>query len=191
MHSPDRQSATRLLQAWRGGDRAALDLLLPVVYDELAGLAHNALRSERSDHTLQTRALVHEAYIRLVDAEIPFQDRAHFMAIAARTMRRVLVDYARSRVRQKRGGGAIRVDIDKADLPAPDDGLGILLLHDALERLASFDPRKAEIVELHFFGGLTYDETAAAVGISAATVDRELRLARAWLKVEMAGRTAS
>lgn len=191
MHSPDRQSATRLLQAWRGGDRAALDLLLPVVYDELAGLAHNALRSERSDHTLQTRALVHEAYIRLVDAEIPFQDRAHFMAIAARTMRRVLVDYARSRVRQKRGGGAIRVDIDKADLPAPDDGLGILLLHDALERLASFDPRKAEIVELHFFGGLTYDETAAAVGISAATVDRELRLARAWLKVEMAGRNAS
>lgn len=191
MHSPDRQSATRLLQAWRGGDRAALDRLLPVVYDELAGLAHNALRSERSDHTLQTRALVHEAYIRLVDADIPFQDRAHFMAIAARTMRRVLVDYARSRVRQKRGGGAIRVDIDKADLPAPDDGLGILLLHDALERLASFDPRKAEIVELHFFGGLTYDETAAAVGISAATVDRELRMARAWLKVEMAGRNAS
>lgn len=190
MQSPDRQSATRLLQAWRGGDRAALDRLLPVVYDELAGLAHNALRSERSDHTLQTRALVHEAYIRLVDADIPFQDRAHFMAIAARTMRRILVDYARSRVRQKRGGGAIHIDIDKANLPAPDDGMGILVLHDALEQLASFDSRKAEIVELHFFGGLTYDETAAAVGLSAATVDRELRMAKAWLKVEMAGRPA-
>src|SRR5690606_38186390 len=118
MHSPDRQSATRLLQAWRGGDRAALDLLIPVVYDELAGIAHNALRSERSGNTLQRRALVNGAYSRLVDAGSPFLDRAHFMAIAARTMRRVLVDYARSRVRRRRGGGAIRVDIDKADLPA-------------------------------------------------------------------------
>lgn len=190
MPSPDRQSATRLLQAWRGGDRAALDRLLPVVYDELAGLARHALHSERSDHTLQTRGLVHEAYIRLVDADIPFQDRAHFMAIAARTMRRVLVDYARSRVRQKRGGGAIRVDLDRVDVPAPDDGVALLQLHDALEHLASFDPRKAEIVELHFFGGLTYDETAAAVGLSAATVDRELRLAKAWLKVEMNGQPA-
>jgi RNA polymerase sigma factor (TIGR02999 family) len=191
MQSSERQSATRLLQAWRGGDRAALDRLLPVVYDELAGLAHHVLRAERSDHTLQTRALVHEAYIRLVDADISFQDRAHFMAIAARTMRRILVDYARSRIRQKRGGGAVRIDIDKVDLPAPDGGIGILLLHDALERLASFDARKAEIVELHFFGGLTYDETAAALGLSAATVDRELRMAKAWLKVEMAGPAAS
>lgn len=191
MQSSERQSATRLLQAWRGGDRAALDRLLPVVYDELAGLAHHVLRAERSDHTLQTRALVHEAYIRLVDADISFQDRAHFMAIAARTMRRILVDYARTRVRQKRGGGAVRIDIDKIDLPAPDGGVGILLLHDALERLASFDGRKAEIVELHFFGGLTYDETAAAVGLSAATVDRELRMAKAWLKVEMDNAAAS
>ena len=190
MPSPDRQSATRLLQAWRGGDRAALDRLLPVVYDELAGIAHHALRAERVDHTLQTRGLVHEAYIRLVDADIPFQDRAHFMAIAARTMRRVLVDYARSRVRQKRGGGAMRVDLDRVEVPVPGDRLGLLQLHDALDRLATFDPRKAEIVELHFFGGLTYDETAAAVGLSAATVDRELRMARAWLKVEMNGQLA-
>src|SRR5690606_38750506 len=121
---------------------------------------------------------------------IPFQDRAHFMAIAARTMRRVLVDYARSHVRQKRGGGAMRVDLDRVEVPVPGDRLGLLQLHDALDRLATFDPRKAEIVELHFFGGLTYDETAAAVGLSAATVDRELRMARAWLKVEMNGQLA-
>ncbi len=187
MSLPDRQTATRLLQAWRGGDREALDRLLPIVYDELAGLAHHVLRSERSDHTLQTRALVHEAYLRLVDADVAIQDRAHFMAIAARTMRRILVDYARSRVRQKRGGGAGRVDIDKVDLAAPDSGMDILVLHDALETLATFDGRKAEVVELHFFGGLTYDETAEALGISAATVDRELRLAKAWLRVEIAG----
>ena len=116
----DRRTATVLLQAWRGGDRDALDGLLPVVYDELSGLARRALHGERPDHTLQTRALVHEAYLRLVDADISFQDRAHFMAVAARTMRRVLVDHARARRRDKRGGGAVRVDLDTIDLPAPD-----------------------------------------------------------------------
>jgi RNA polymerase sigma factor (TIGR02999 family) len=184
--SGDRRTTTVLLQAWRGGDRNALDRLLPVVYDELSGLARRALHGERSDHTLQTRALVHEAYLRLVDADISFQDRAHFMAIAARTMRRVLVDHARFRRREKRGGGAVRVDLDSVDLPAPpDEGLDILDLHEALERLAAFDARKSAIVELHFFGGMSYDETAEAVGVSAATVDRELRLAKAWLKVEL------
>ena len=181
----DRRTATVLLLAWRGGDRAALDQLLPVVYGELAGLAHRALRSERSDHTLQTRALVHEAYLRLVDADISFQDRAHFMAVAARTMRRILVDHARARRRDKRGGDAVRIDMDKVELPAPGQGLDILDLHEALERLATFDARKSAIVELHFFGGLSYDETAEAVGVSAATVDRELRLAKAWLRVEL------
>jgi RNA polymerase sigma factor (TIGR02999 family) len=185
MALPDRRTATVLLLAWRGGDRAALDRLLPVVYDELAGLAHRALSSERSAHTLQTRALVHEAYLRLVDADISFQDRAHFMAVAARTMRRILVDHARARRRDKRGGDAIRIDIDKVDLPAPGQALDILDLHEALDRLATFDPRKSAVVELHFFGGLSYDETAEAVGVSAATVDRELRLAKAWLKVEL------
>ena len=175
--SGDRRTTTVLLQAWRGGDRDALDRLLPVVYDELSGLARRALHGERSGHTLQTRALVHEAYLRLVDADISFHDRAHFIAIAARTMRRVLVDHARARRREKRGGGAVRLDLDKVDLPAPDEGLDILDLHEALERLA--------IVELHFFGGMSYDETAEAVGVSAATVDRELRLAKAWLKVEL------
>jgi RNA polymerase sigma factor (TIGR02999 family) len=183
--SGNRRTATVLLQAWRGGDRDALDHLLPVVYDELSGLARRALRGERADHTLQTRALVHEAYIRLVDADISFQDRSHFMAVAARTMRRILVDHARARLRDKRGAGAARIGLDDVDLPAPGQSLDILALHDALERLASFDPRKSAIVELHFFGGLSYDETAAAIGVSAATVDRELRLAKAWLRVEL------
>ena len=185
----ERRTATVLLQAWRGGDRDALDRLLPAVYGELSGLARRALQAERTDHTLQTRALVHEAYIRLVDADISFQDRAHFMAVAARTMRRVLVDHARARRRDKRGGGAVRIDLDKVEIAAPDTRLDILDLHDALERLAAFDSRKSAIVELHFFGGLSYDETAEAVGVSAATVDRELRMAKAWLKVEL-GATA-
>jgi RNA polymerase sigma factor (TIGR02999 family) len=181
----ERRTATVLLRAWRGGDRDALDRLLPVVYGELSSLARRALQAERADHTLQTRALVHEAYIRLVDADISFQDRAHFMAVAARTMRRVLVDHARARRRDKRGGGAVRVDLDRVEVPAPDSPLDILDLHDALERLAAFDPRKSAIVELHFFGGLSYEETAEAVGVSAATVDRELRMAKAWLRVEL------
>lgn len=185
MTSRDRRTATMLLLAWRGGDRAALDQLLPAVYEELAALAHRALRAERPDHTLQTRALVHEAYLRLVDADISFQDRAHFMAVAARTMRRILVDHARARRRDKRGGNAIRIGLDKVDLPAPDQRLDILDLHEALERLATFDSRKSAIVELHFFGGLSYDETAEAVGVSPATVDRELRMAKAWLRVEL------
>ena len=185
MAPSDRRTATLLLQAWRGGDRAALDRLLPVVYDELSRLARGALRGERPDHTLQTRGLVHEAYLRLLDADVPFQDRAHFMAVAARTMRRVLVDHARARRRDKRGGGAARVDLDRIDLAAPEAGLDVLDLHDALERLAAFDSRKSSIVELHYFGGLSYDETAEAIGVSAATVDRELRLAKAWLRVEM------
>lgn len=190
MPSSERRTATLLLQAWCGGDRAALDRLLPVVYDELSGLAHRALRSERPDHTLQTRALVHEAYLRLLDADVTFQNRAHFMAIAARTMRRILVDHARARLRDKRGGGAPRVALHDVDLPTPQQHMDVLDLHDALDRLAAFDARKASIVELHFFGGLSYDETAEAVGVSAATVDRELRLAKAWLRVDL-GHVAS
>jgi len=184
------QGATALLLQWRAGDRDALDRLLPIVYDALSGLAHRALQRERGDHTLQTRALVHEAYLRLIDAEIPYQDRAHFMAVAARTIRRVLVDHARLRARHKRGGDLVRVEIDDVDVPTPAPGMNVLDLHEALERLSAFDPRKSEIVELHFFGGLSYDETAAAVGVSAATVDRELRLAKAWIKVDMQGGTA-
>jgi RNA polymerase sigma factor (TIGR02999 family) len=187
MPGSDSEGATALLLQWRAGDRAALDRLLPIVYDELSDLAHRALRFERGDHTLQTRALVHEAYLRLIDAEVPYQDRAHFMAVAARAIRRILVDHARLRRRQKRGGGLVRVDADSVELPARSDGVDVVDLHEALERLAAFDARKSEIVELHYFGGLSYDETAAALGVSAATVDRELRLAKAWIRVELEG----
>lgn len=182
---PTPGTATRLLRAWRGGDRGALDALVPVVYDELSRLAHRALQRERDGHTLQTRALVHEVYLRLIDAEVAWQDGAHFMAVAAQTMRRLLVDHARSRLRQKRGGGGVRVDLAEVDVPMPEPPVDVLAVHDALERLAAFDPRKSEILALHYFGGMNYDETAEAVGVSAATVDRELRLAKAWLKRDL------
>jgi len=190
MPDSDSRDATALLLQWRAGDRGALDRLLPIVYDELSDVAHRALQHERRDHTLQTRALVHEAYLRLIDADVAYQDRAHFMAIAARTIRRVLVDHARVRGRHKRGGDQVRVTLDEVEVPTPAAGLDILDLHEALERLSAFDARKAEIVELHFFGGLSYDETAAAMGLSAATIDRELRLAKAWIRVDLEGGTS-
>lgn len=178
-------NATILLQQWRNGEASALDRLLPLVYDELARIARGALRSERVDHTLQTHALVSEAYMRLIGADVSWQDKAHFMAVAARTMRRVLVDHARSRRRQKRGGGAVKVELEDVAAVISGPSVDVLDLHDVLERLAAFDPRKASIVELHFFGGLSYDETAEAVGVSPATVDRELRMAKAWLRHEL------
>jgi RNA polymerase sigma factor (TIGR02999 family) len=176
-----------LLHEWRGGDRQALDGLLPLVYDQLTSLARGALRGERPDHTLRTRALVHEVYLRLIDADVAWQDRAHFLAVSARCMRRVLVDHARARQRSKRKGG-VRVDLEEVVLPESGP-LDVLALHDALERLAGFDARKGQIVELHFFGGLTYDEAAEALGVSAATIDRELRLAKAWLKHDLSRST--
>lgn len=187
MSIPVSRTATLLLQAWRGGERQALDCLLPIVYDELARLAHRAIGAERVGHTLQTRALVHEVYLRLIDADLSFQDRAHFMAVAAQTTRRVLVDHARARQRQKRGSGAAHVDVADVAIAADVPSLDVLALHEALERLACFDRRKADVVELHFFGGLSYEETATALGVSATTVDRELRLAKAWLRQDMQG----
>jgi RNA polymerase sigma factor (TIGR02999 family) len=179
----DRPSATALFLSWRGGDRSALDRLLPVLYDELASIAHRALSSEREGHTLETSGLVHEAYLRLIDAEVDYRDRAHFLAVAARTMRRVLVDHARTRLRDKRGGGAARVDLDDVDpmVAAPPLSFDVLALHEALDRLAVFDGRKAQVVELHFFGGLSQEEAAAALGLSTRTVERELRTAKALL----------
>jgi RNA polymerase sigma factor (TIGR02999 family) len=156
---------------------------MPLLYDELARIAHGALSAERRDHTLQTRALVHEAYLRLVDAEVAVHDRAHFLALAARTMRRVLTDHARARRRVKRGGERVRVSI--TDLPAPDTAVDYLDLESALTRFEAQDARAARVLELHFYGGLDYAETAEALGISRATVDRDLRLGKAWLRREL------
>jgi RNA polymerase sigma factor (TIGR02999 family) len=179
---------TMLLRRWSDGDERALDRLLPMVYDQLRGVAHRRLEGERTGHTLQTTALVHEAYARMAGADLRWQDRAHFFALAARTMRRILVDYARARVAEKRGGSAVPVSLDALTVEIAGDGgmdADVLALHDALERLETQDPRKAKVVEAHVFGGLTYDETAEALGISAATVDRDLRLAKAWLAREL------
>jgi RNA polymerase sigma factor (TIGR02999 family) len=160
---------------------------MPLVYEELRRVAHRRLAGERTGHTLQTTALVHEAYARMAEADLPMQNRAHFFALAARTMRRILVDYARARLADKRGGGAQAVPLDDLTVELADGGedAEILALHEALQALERQDERKARVIEAHIFGGLTYDETAAALGISPATVDRDLRLAKAWLAREL------
>lgn len=183
--SSDRASITRLLRQWSSGDKAALDELMPVVYDQLHRLASRSLRSEKPNHTLAATALVNEAYLRLINADVDWQDRAHFFAVSARLLRRILVDHAKANRRQKRGAGAEMVSLDEAVVVSPDSLAGLLELDRALQSLASQDQRKSEIVELLCFGGLTYDETAAALHISPATVHRELKLARAWLHREL------
>ena len=185
MAEPDRTEVSRLLLAWRDGDASALDQLLPLVYDQLHALARRHLKGERPDHTLQTTALIHEAYLRLVGADVAWEGRGHFMAVAAQTMRRILVDHARGKQRAKRGAGAVRVDLDEARVPTAEAAGDLVALDEALHRLAAFDERKARAVELHYFGGCTYDETASALGVSPATVHRELRVAKAWLYREL------
>lgn len=184
--APEPAAVTALLKQWSSGDKEALDRLMPLVYDQLRKLASRCLAGERPGHTLRATALVNEAYLRLVDSETGFNDRAHFFAVAARLLRQILVDHARAQHRQKRGGGAQRLTLDEAILVSSDQP-GLLDLDDALRRLAANDKRKSDVVELIYFGGLTYDETAAALGISNATVDRELRMAKAWLQTELAG----
>lgn len=184
MTSPTKP-VTRLLHEWRGGNREALDELIPIVYDQLHGLAQQRMRAENPGHTLRATMLVHEAYLKLVDAKVPFNDRAHFFAIAARLMRRILVDHAKTKRRVKRGAGAVKIEYDDAVLLAPDSPEILLEVHEALERLALFDTRKSEIVELVFFGGLQHDEVAEALNISETTVRRELRMAKAWLHNEL------
>lgn len=180
----DASTLTTLLHHWREGDRAALERLTPMIYEDLRSIARRQLRSERSGHTLQATALVHEAFARLAEADIAWQDRTHFFAIAARLMRRILTDYGRARQRDKRGGGLRPITLhEEPDSPYEADRL--LELDDALDRLARIDERKSDILVLHFFGGMTYDEMAQALGISAATVDRDLRLAKAWLANEL------
>lgn len=180
-------SVTVLLRRWRQGDEAALSALLPLVYDQLHTLAARQMSRERGEHTLGITGLLHEAYLRLVDAEVDWQDRAHFFAIASRTMRRVLVDYARSAKRAKRGAGAFRTTLEEGlilDEHSPDR---LIAIDAALSRLAEQDARKADAVELCFFGGLTQVEAAEVLNISLATVERELRVAKAWLHRELAG----
>jgi RNA polymerase sigma factor (TIGR02999 family) len=187
----ERQLVTRLLKEWGAGNKAALDELMPLVYEQLRKLASICLRSERPDHTLRATALVNEAYLRLVDADVAWQDRVHFFAVSARLLRRILVDHARAHHRQKRGGGAETISLDDSVMIGPQTANEIVALHEALERLAAHDRRKSEIIELLSFGGLTYDEAAAALEISPATVHRELRMAKAWLRRELSQDSAS
>lgn len=183
MVSPDRGEVTRILSQAEGLDREqALERLLPVVYEELKALAGVRLQHERPDHTLQATALVHEAYIRLVGWEQqPWSDRAHFYRAAAEAMRRILIEHARSRGRAKRGGGRARVDLDDADPGTFRDPTNVLAVDEAIRRLSEQDPRAAEIVRLRFFAGLSIDETANALGLSARTAHRDWKFARAWL----------
>ena len=179
---------TDMLLAWNNGDEGALTRLMPLVQTELRRIARRQMRRERGGHTLQTTALVNEAYIRLIDvARVRWQDRAHFFAMSARLMRRVLVDHARTRQFQKRGGGAIRVSLKYANALSASPAHDIIALDDALKTLSELDVRKGQVVELRFFGGLTVAETAEALGISAETVMRDWRLAKAWLLRELSG----
>ena len=179
---------TRLLREWSGGDAGAAERLMPLVYEELRRLARSYLRRERPDHTLQPTALVNEAYLKLVDQNsVSWQDRHHFFGIAARMMRRVLVDHARSHAAEKRGGGLGRVSLDDANAAAGVRALELVELDDALQRLAEVFPRKAEVVELRFFGGFKVEETARILGVSDKTVMREWESAKLWLYREMDG----
>lgn len=184
MADPAPRTVTELLLQWRAGDEQALDQLLPLVYEELRRLADRYMKRERSDHTLQPTALVHEAYLGLIDMKVSWQDRTHFFVVAARLMRRLLADHAKARRRDKRGGG-LKVTLNEEMLSSPEPAMDVFALDEALKVLAGFDERKCQVVELHYFGGLTYDETAEALGLSAATVHRELRLAKAWLYHEL------
>jgi RNA polymerase sigma factor (TIGR02999 family) len=183
MPAPAPQDVTTLLLAWNEGDEDALGQLMPLVYAELRRLARHYMRGERPGHTLQTTALVNEAYLRLVDARrVRWQNRAHFFAVSARLIRRILVDFARERGYKKRGGGVRHVSLDRAlDLgQQPDKDL--MALDEALQALAEFDPRKGQVVELRFFGGLSVEEVAEVLQVSPETVRRDWRLAKAWLK---------
>lgn len=172
---------TSLLVASSQGDEEALHKLLPVVYAELRKLAGRYLRKERPDHSLQATALVHEAYLRLIDQEVSWQNRMHFFGVAAEMMRRILIDHARKHQASKRGSGADKVALDEVLYMADEKAAELVALDDALEALAAFDPQKSKIVELRFFGGLSIEETAEALGLSAATVVRQWKMAKAWL----------
>jgi RNA polymerase sigma factor (TIGR02999 family) len=188
--SVSQQRVTDLLTRWSQGDHAALAELTPLVYEELRRLAHRHMGGERTNHTLQTTALVNEVYLRLADQTNPrWKNRAHFFAVAARAMRRILVSYARAQRSGKRGGGALKMDLDEAALVSPEESTEIVDLHEALEQLSTLDSRKAQVVELKYFGGLNYDEIAEVLRISPVTVRRDWRFAKAWLYTELQNAT--
>jgi len=181
--TPTPQEITQLLVAWSDGDRAALDQLTPLVYEELRRLAHRYMSQERPGHTLQTSALVNEAYLRLIDQKnVHWQNRAQFFGIAAQMMRRILVDHARQRRYAKRGGDARQVPLDEAMIVSEERAAEVVALDEALNSLAGVDPRKSRIVELRFFGGLSIEETAEVLALSPGTVMRDWTLAKAWLR---------
>ncbi len=188
--APSPERVTQLLADWREGDENALSQLTPLVYEDLRLLAHRYMQGQRPDHTLQTTALVNEAYLRLADQTHPeWQTRAHFFAVAARAMRQILVNHARSAGAQKRGGGAQKLELHEAALVSPAQSQEIVDLHEALERLALLDARKAQVVEMKYFGGLNYEEVAEVLKVSAITVRRDWEFARAWLYGELHSET--
>ena len=187
MNGGGAQEVTVLLRAWAGGDSDALDRLVPLIYADLRKMAGRKMRQEAAGNTLQPTALVNEAYLRLLGSEVSWQDRAHFLAVAARTMRRILVDAARARGADKRGGGVVKVELNASLDGGPQRPEDLIALDDALEALAAFDERKARVVEMKFFGGLSVEETAVVLKVSPSTVMGDWRLARAWLQREMRG----
>jgi RNA polymerase sigma factor (TIGR02999 family) len=177
---------TRLLEAWGRGDPVALEKVTQLVYEELRRLAHRYMSGQRDDHTLQTTALVNEAYLRLAAQEQPdFANRSHFLAVAAKAMRQILVDHARATLREKRGAGAKAIELDEAALVSPEPTREILDLNEALERLSALDARKAQVVEMRYFGGLKQEEIAEALNVSEVTVRRDWTFSRAWLYAEL------
>jgi RNA polymerase sigma factor (TIGR02999 family) len=185
---PPSHQVTRLLVDWRNGDQGALEQLIPLVHDELRRVARRHMAHERAGHTLQATALVNEAYVRLIDVrQVNWQDRTHFFAMSSRLMRRILVDFARAKGYQKRGGGAQKVSLDEALIVSSEPGADLVALDDALDALAAFDARKAQVVEMRFFGGLSVEETAEALKVSVDTVMRDWKLAKAWLLRELTG----
>jgi RNA polymerase sigma factor (TIGR02999 family) len=186
---PLQNEITELLLAWSDGDKEALDELMPIVYDELHRLAQRQLARERAGHTLQTTALVNEAYLKLIDQKrVQWQNRSHFFAVAAKIMRRILIDYARSRQYFKRGGGLPALPLDEAIIVSQERAQEIIALDDALTALSSYDERKGRIVELRFFAGFSIEETAELLGVSPGTVMKDWTLAKAWLQREMDSR---
>ena len=192
MHAPSAHEITQLLRAWSEGDAQALEKLTPLVYQELHRSARRYMARERPDHTLQTTALINEVYMRLVDLDgVTWQDRAHFFAVCARLMRRILTDFARSRRYQKRGGNAPRLSFDESLFTPPEPAADLVALDDALNALGKVDERKSQVVELRFFGGLSVEETAEVLKVSEETVKRDWRLAKLWLLRELTSEAAN